>query len=80
MNASFFRHIAMDANESERVTQLEIKLSYAEDLLETLNDLVVKQQDQIDWLLREVQTLRQRKDDDGQPVFRSLRDDIPPHY
>ncbi len=69
-----------EARENERVTQLEIKLSYAEDLLETLNQMVAKQQDQIEWLVREVQNQRQRKDDDGQPVFRSLRDDIPPHY
>ncbi|GAA6140349.1 SlyX family protein [Hydrogenophaga sp. 5NK40-0174] len=70
----------MNNDRDDRVTQLEIKLSYAEDLLETLNDLVARQQDQIDWLTREVQSLRQRKDDEGQAVFRSLRDDTPPHY
>ncbi len=63
-----------------RLTQLEIKLSYTEDLVETLNDLVTKQQDQIDRLLREVSHLRQQGADDGQPRFRSLRDELPPHY
>lgn len=64
----------------ERLNQLEIKLSYTEELLDTLNDLVTRQQDQIDVLLREVSLLRQQGTDDGQPRFRSLRDELPPHY
>lgn len=64
----------------ERLTQLEIKQSYTEDLLDTLNDMVVKQQDQIDLLLRELGQLRRQGTDDGQPRFRSLRDELPPHY
>ncbi len=63
-----------------RLTQLEIKLSYTEDLVDTLNDLVTKQQDQIELLLREVSQLRQQGTEDGQPRFRSLRDELPPHY
>lgn len=65
---------------NERITQLEIKLSYTEDLVDTLNELVIKQQDQIDLLLREVSKLRRQGSDDGQPGFRSLRDELPPHY
>lgn len=64
---------------SERITQLEIKLSYAEDLLDTLNELAIKQQTQIEWLLREVNQLRHR-DDASTSTFRSLRDELPPHY
>ncbi|MBA4262295.1 MAG: SlyX protein [Comamonadaceae bacterium] len=64
----------------ERLTQLEIKLSYAEDLLDTLNELATRQQDQIELLLREVRQLRQQGGDDAQPGFRSLRDERPPHY
>lgn len=64
----------------DRITQLEIKLSYAEDLLDTLNALVTKQQDQIDWLLREVNQLRRQREDDTPGGFRSLRDELPPHY
>ncbi len=63
-----------------RIEQLEIKLSYAEDLLDTLNDLVIKQQGQIDLLLREVALLRRQREDVGPREFRSLRDDLPPHY
>jgi len=64
----------------DRIEQLEIKLSYTEDLLDTLNDLVIKQQDHIDWLLREVTQLRSQRQEDVPREFRSLRDDLPPHY
>lgn len=64
----------------ERLMQLEIKQSYTEDLLDTLNDMVVKQQDQIDLLLRELVQLRRQASDDGTPRQRSLRDELPPHY
>jgi len=64
----------------DRMEQLEIKLSYAEDLLDTLNALVTKQQGQIDWLLREVTQLRRQREDDAPGTFRSLRDELPPHY
>lgn len=69
-----------DTTTEQRLTQLEIKLSYTEDLVDTLNELVIKQQDQIDLLLREVSNLRRQGSDDGQPRFRSLRDELPPHY
>jgi len=64
----------------QRLTDLEIKLSYAEDLLDALNALVARQQDQIDRLLHEVADLRHRREADGAPAFRSLRDELPPHY
>ncbi|MGS5085800.1 SlyX family protein [Hydrogenophaga sp. A37] len=64
----------------ERLMQLEIKQSYTEDLLDTLNDMVVKQQDQIDLLLRELVQLRRQASDDGMPRQSSLRDELPPHY
>lgn len=64
----------------DRLTQLEIKISYAEDMLDTLNALVAKQQDQIDLLLREVSRLRQQDSGlaAGGPV--APRDELPPHY
>ena len=65
----------------QRLTDLEIKASYADDLLDTLNALVAQQQEQIDMLLREVSRLRQRGGDDGQPAGpRDPRDELPPHY
>ena len=65
----------------QRLTDLEIKASFADDLLDTLNALVAKQQEQIDLLLREVSRLRQRSGDDGQSAGpRDPRDELPPHY
>ena len=63
-----------------RITELEIKLSYTEDLLDTLNGVVTRQQQDIDWLLREVAGLRQQSGDAGSPAPRNLRDELPPHY
>lgn len=64
----------------QRLEQLEIKLSYTEDLVDTLNLLVTRQQDQIDRLLHQVSQLRRQREDEAQPAFRSLRDELPPHY
>lgn len=69
-----------DAATEQRLTDLEIKASYAEDLLDTLNQLVARQQEQIDLLLREVSRLRQRGEPEGAPAVRNLRDELPPHY
>jgi SlyX protein len=64
----------------ERLTQLEIKLSYTEDLLDTLNQLVTTQQNHIDLLLREVTRLRQQGSGESVAAPRNLRDELPPHY
>lgn len=63
-----------------RLTELEIKASYAEVLLDRLNEVVVRQQAQIDLLLREVAQLRREQPDGDVRVVRSLRDELPPHY
>lgn len=63
-----------------RLTDLEIKASYNEDLVEHLNRLVARQQDQIDALLREVARLREQPAAADGGEFRSLRDELPPHY
>lgn len=63
-----------------RLTQLEIKIIYLEDLVDTLNTMVARQHDQIAMLIHEVHQLRQRNDESQPPAFRSLRDELPPHY
>lgn len=64
----------------QRLTDLEIKASFTEDLVDELNRVVARQQDQIDLLLRELAELgRQGAAADG-AAPRSLRDDLPPHY
>ncbi len=67
-------------NIEHRLTELEIKASFTEDLLDQLNLIITRQQDQIDSLLRELAALRQQEPETGAPVFRSLMDDLPPHY
>lgn len=67
----------------QRLTELEIKASFTEDLLEQLDKIIVRQQQQINLLLREVTELRQPAADGttGQPArARDLRDDLPPHF
>lgn len=59
---------------------LEIKASFAEDLLDTLNQLVARQQDQIELLLREVSRLRQRAEPEPGTGVRDPRSELPPHY
>ncbi|MFM1987712.1 MAG: hypothetical protein RJA99_669 [Pseudomonadota bacterium] len=71
----------MDPNEIERrLTALEEKASLTEDLVERLNEVVVAQQATIDSLRREFARLARERRPDDEPVFRSLRDEIPPHY
>lgn len=73
---------AQQAAVEQRLTELEIKASFTEDLVDHLNQTIVRQQQQIDLLLRELAELRLR--DSAQPAegapFRSLRDELPPHY
>jgi SlyX protein len=62
-----------------RINELEIKLSYAEDLLETLNRTVFRQQEQIEVLHRQISDL-QRQVQAIPGSARSLADELPPHY
>ncbi len=71
---------AMNEDTERRLTNLEIKATYAEDTLERLNEVIVRQQAQIDQLVREVVLLRAQTPADEAPAFRSLRDELPPHY
>jgi len=63
-----------------RLTEIETKLAFAEDLLETLNQTVVRQQGQIDSLQQQLRLLHQRLQDALPDEARTLRDEIPPHY
>lgn len=69
-----------DTVTEQRLTELEIKASYADDLLDTLNQLVARQQEQIELLLREVSRLRQRGEPAAAPAAHNPRDELPPHY
>ncbi|MDL2337121.1 MAG: SlyX family protein [Pseudomonadota bacterium] len=64
----------------DRLTDLEVKASFTEDMLDKLNQVIVQQQTQIDLLLRGMAELRQRNSIGEEGGFRSLRDELPPHY
>jgi SlyX protein len=64
----------------DRLTNLEMKASFAEDLLDKLDQIIIRQQDQIDRLQAEVTWLRQQAPADGATAPRNLRDELPPHY
>jgi SlyX protein len=63
-----------------RLTELEIKLSFTDDLVERLNEVVVRQQGQIDRLVQEVIRLRDQAHAPDTGVPRNLLDERPPHY
>jgi SlyX protein len=63
----------------ERITNLEIKLSFTEDLIEKLNETVYKQQQQIEFLYRELKAIKEQASSSG-GVGSSPKDEIPPHY
>ena len=62
-----------------RLSDLEIKISYLEDLVDDLNRTVFRQQQQIDLLVGEIRALREQARNAPEEA-RSLRDEIPPHY
>ena len=69
-----------DDETDRRLTELEIKASFSEDLIDHLNAAIVRQQQQIDLLTRELRHLREQVPIDSAGSPRSLRDELPPHY
>lgn len=63
-----------------RLTELEIKATFAEDLVDKLNEIVIRQQAQLDALSRELAALKQLMPSGDTVQVRSLRDELPPHY
>ena len=63
-----------------RVSDLELKLNVAEDLVDELNKLLFRQQQQIDLLVREVLELKHSQSKENSVAPLSLIDERPPHY
>lgn len=63
----------------QRLMDLEVKASFTEDLVDQLEQIIVRQQQQIDMLIRQVAELRQPQVN-SEGVGRDARDDLPPHY
>jgi SlyX protein len=69
----------MNAVES-RLTDLEIKISFTEDMVDELNRTIFRQQQQIDLLMLQIKALREQVRTAEPQEQRNLRDEIPPHY
>lgn len=68
-------------NIEQRLIELEIKASYTEDLLDQLDQVIVRQQQQIENLQHQITRLEVQCEDAGADrMRRSLRDELPPHY
>jgi len=63
-----------------RLTELEAKMSFAEDLIDSLNQTVFRQQEKIDLLERQIRLLHQQLLALQPDEERDWRDEIPPHY
>lgn len=63
-----------------RLTELEIKLSFTEDLVDELNRTVARQQQQINLLQDELRALFQQVQQMAPEEKSDLRDELPPHY
>lgn len=63
-----------------RLSELEAKLSFAEDNIDTLNRMVYRQQEQLDQLQRQLRMLHQQIQALQPDEAPGPRDEIPPHY
>ena len=64
-----------------RIAEIEAKLTLSEDLLETLNTTIYRQQQHIERLERDLRAMRDQVEAMGaasDPA--AARDEIPPHY
>lgn len=66
----------------QRIEALEIKASYADDLLDELNLTIYRQQQQIDRLTQLLLALQSQLPEQGggAATQRNPRDELPPHY
>ena len=64
----------------ERLNELEIKASFTEDLVEQLNQIIIRQQQDLDALARQIGQLREQLPEPGTGQPRGARDELPPHY
>ncbi len=63
-----------------RIEDLEVRLTYQEDTIEALNQVVIKQQGQIDLLIEEIKRIKQQHARGGEFVRSQSEEEPPPHY
>lgn len=70
----------IETEQEKRLTELEIKVGLADDLIDQLNQSIFRQQQQIEFLAKELASLRQQMPHERNTQNPSLRDELPPHY
>jgi SlyX protein len=65
---------------ARRLDDLEVKAAFTEDLVDRLNEVVVRQQRQIDQLVGDLRQLRMRAADAEPAALPTPREELPPHY
>ena len=64
----------------DRITELEIKFSHQDQLVDELNKIISNQQISIDKLINEIQNIKISLEGSASQSNRTLEDDVPPHY
>ena len=68
-------------NDDQRLIEIETKIAYQEDLIQALNQTVIRLQQQVDKLQLTNQQLRHNlKQMQAQPPSEQTPNEIPPHY
>jgi len=71
----------MDTSTTQsRLDELEAKFALVDDLVDTLNHTIYRQQQQIDQLTKALSELASELRAHAPPSARNLRDEVPPHY
>ncbi len=70
----------MDDDTDKRLEDLEVRLAFMDDLLDRLNDLVARQQGQIDQLAAELRRQQAQLDGAAAGGPGAPRDERPPHW
>lgn len=71
---------AAEGRGQDRLTELEIKAAFVEDLLDEINRTVFRQQQQIELLQQEIRSLRQQLQAATPAEPLNPADEVPPHY
>jgi SlyX protein len=81
ISSPYFKELVLQQSEiTTRLEELEIKSAYQEDTINQLNDVIIRQQQEIDRLKAWYQEFTQRLDGITESIQGRLEDDVPPHY
>ena len=74
----------MEVDMEEKITELETKFSFQEDLLQELNEIVIRQQQQLDEIIGQMRIFKEQLEDvavEGvNPPGEDSQHEKPPHY